>query len=301
MTTTSKKLNLQRNANGMLECRGHIQGEYLIFLPDSALYTIKVVQPAHVTTLHGGVGLTMAKVREVQSVPHLCKLTKRVLRNCWGCKRFQAVAAPRPPAGPLPRDRTKGDNPFSIIGVDFTRPVKYLQQKSKKEQKTYIVVYSCSLIRAVFLELLPSLETGEFIESLKPLMARRGRLTKIYSDNGRTFIAVANWLKKVRKDERLNTFLSTHKITWQFNLSRAPWWGGQFERLNGVMKSAFYKTVGQGQLSWDELIEVLLDIEIVLNNRPLSYAEDDIQLPMLTQCARTAVVSSERKGPLSKE
>ena len=138
------QLNLQRNADGVLECRGHIQGEYPIFLPDSALYTIKVVQPAHVTTLHGGVRLTMAKVCEVQSVPHLRKLTKRVLRNCWGCKRFQAVAAPRPPAGPLPRDRTEGDNPFSIIGVDFTRPVKYLQWKSKKEEKVYIVIYSCS-------------------------------------------------------------------------------------------------------------------------------------------------------------
>ena len=192
MPTTSKKLNLQRNVNGVLECSGHIQEEYPIFLPESSLYTIKVVQPAHVTTLHGAVGLTMAKVHEVQSVPRLRKLTKRVLRNSRGCKRFQAMAAPRPPAGPLPRDRTEGDNPFSVIGVDFTRPVKYLQRKSKKEQKTYIVIYSCSLNRAVFLELLPSLDTGEFIESLKPLIARRGRLTKIYSDSGRTFIAAAN-------------------------------------------------------------------------------------------------------------
>ena len=60
------QLNLRRNADGVLECRGRIQGEYPIFLPDSALYTIKVVQRAHVTTLHGRVGLTMAKVREVQ-------------------------------------------------------------------------------------------------------------------------------------------------------------------------------------------------------------------------------------------
>ena len=144
------------------------------------------------------------------------------------------------------------------------------------------MIYSCSLTRAVFLELLQSLETGEFIKSLKCLITRRGRLTKIYSDNGKTFIATANWLKKVRKDERLNTFPGTHEITWQFNLSRAPWWGGQFERLIGVMKGAFYKTVGQGQLSWDELSGVLLDVEIVLNNRPLSYAEDDIKLPTLT-------------------
>ena len=210
-----------------------------------------------------------------------CSWRRTILQNCWGCKRFQAAAAPRPPAGPLPRDRTEGDNPFSVIGVDFTGPVKYLQWKSKKDQKAYIMIHSCSLTRAVFLELLPSLETGEFIKSLKCLITRRGRLTKIYSYNGKTFIAAANWLKKAHKDERLNTFLGTHKITWQFNLSRAPWWGGQFERLIRVMKGAFYKTVGQGQLSWDELSGVLLDVEIVLINRPLSYT-DDIKLPKLT-------------------
>ena len=58
------------------------------------------------------------------------------------------------------------------------------------------------------------------------------------------------------------------------------------------MKGAFYKTVGQGQLSWDELSEVLLDVEIVLNNRPLSYAEDDIQLPTLTPNALLFIKSN---------
>lgn len=105
--------------------------------------------------------------------------------------------------------------------------MRYLQ-KSKKEQKAYVVIYSCSLTR-VFLELLPSMETGEFIKSLKRLIVRRGRPTKIYSDNRKTFIASANWLKKVSKDEKFNDYLSNHAITWQFNLSHAPWWGGQLE------------------------------------------------------------------------
>lgn len=51
------------------------------------------------------------------------------------------------------------------------------------------------------------------------------------------------------------------------------------------MKAAFYKTVGHGVLSWDELSEVFLDVKITLNNRPLSYMEkwkDDVQLPTLT-------------------
>ena len=85
----------------------------------------------------------------------------------------------------------------------------------------------------------------------------------------------------MRKDEIFNDFLSQQSIIWQFNLSRAPWWGGQFERLIGLMKAAFYKTVGQGLLTWEELTEVLLDIEVTLNNRPLSYLEEDVQLPKL--------------------
>ena len=35
-------------------------------------------------------------------------------------------------------------------------------------------------------------------------------------------------------------------------------------------------------MRWSELEELVLDVEIALNNRPLSYLEDDIQLPLLT-------------------
>ena len=33
---------------------------------------------------------------------------------------------------------------------------------------------------------------------------------------------------------------------------------------------------------WKELQDVLLGVEIALNNRPLQYLEDDIQMPTLT-------------------
>ena len=193
-------------------------------------------------------------------IPRLQKLTKRVVRICSGCKHFQAVAFANPPPAPLTRERTEGTMPFNVIGYDFAGPVKY-RDKRKEEQKAYVVLYSCCLTCGVFLELLPSLETTELIKSLKRLIARRGRPSKIYSDNGQTFVAAAKWLKKVQKDERFHSFLGDQSIIWQFNLSRAPWWGGQFKRLIGLMKSAFYKTVGQGQLSWEELGEVILDVE----------------------------------------
>ena len=55
----------------------------------------------------------------------------------------------------------------------------------------------------------------------------------------------------------------------------------------GVVKWAFYKSIGRASLTWNELEEVLLDVEVALNDRPLSYVEDDVQLPVLTPCAMT--------------
>ena len=276
-----ERLGLQVNNQGLLECRGRLQGHYPIYLPDQHPYTLKLVEDAHQRTLHGGVGLTMARVRQNHWIPRLRRLTKRVIKQCHGCRRFQARAETKPPPGNLPRDRTEGDRPFQTVGVDFAGPITYRVSK-RTQGKAYVILYACSLTRAVYLELTKSMETGEFLQTLKRLIARKGRPEKIYSDNAKTFVAAAQWLKKVQQDEKFHHFLTNQNIKWQFNLSRAPWLGGQFERLVGVVKSALYKAIGNGCLSWTELQDVLLDVEVTLNNRPLGYLEDDIEMPVLT-------------------
>ena len=130
--------------------------------------------------------------------------------------------------------------------------------------------------------LFPDLTTTEFIHGFKMFIARRGRPKKVYSDNGKTFVGAATWLRKLMKEEQLHNWLAEQRIIWQFNLSRAPWWGGQFERMVGLVKQALYKTIGKACLYWKELQEVILSIEMVLNNRPLSYVEEDVQMPILT-------------------
>ncbi len=149
--------------------------------------------------------------------------------------RFRAQSYQKPPPGKLPPTYTKGSTPFQVLGVDFAGPIRY-RSKAKTEKKVYLVLYGCSLTRAVHLELLRSLEVAEFSLSLKRLIARRGRPEVVYSDNATTFKAAAKWLNQAQKDERFNTFLTDRTIEWRFNLSKAPWWGGQFERLVGLFK-----------------------------------------------------------------
>ena len=111
-------VKLQLNQENLLECRDRPQGDYPVHLLDTSLYCLRVVEEAHLQTLHGGVGLTMTKVRSRYWIPKLRKLVKKVRRNCHGCKRFQAMAYAASPPGRLPITRTEEVNPFQVIGVE---------------------------------------------------------------------------------------------------------------------------------------------------------------------------------------
>ena len=133
---TQKALNLQTNASGLLGCHGRIQGKYPVYLPIKAVLTRKLVQKVHCETLHGGVGLTMAAVREQYWVPKLRSLVKSVRSECYGCRRFTATLINAPAPGPLPKDCTGVGAAFEVVGVDFAGPIRYKQSK-KSEQKAY--------------------------------------------------------------------------------------------------------------------------------------------------------------------
>ena len=120
----------------------------------------------------------------------LRQFTKSIIRNCYGCKQHYAVSNPQPKPGPLPKDRSEAAMPFQVIGTDYASPI-YYRTKSKKESKAYILLFSCSLNRAVHLELTPNSTTNEFIKCFKRLIARRGRPETVYSDNAKTFQAAA--------------------------------------------------------------------------------------------------------------
>ena len=124
-------LNLQRNKDGLQGCRGRLPSPYPIYIPDATTFAEKLVQHTHNATLHGEVGLTMAKIREEHWIPCLRCLAKKVIRQCYGCKRFQAVALAAPPPGLSPPERTEGSSPFEVVGVDFAGPIKYRRRKGK--------------------------------------------------------------------------------------------------------------------------------------------------------------------------
>ena len=65
--------------------------------------------------------------------------------------------------------------------------------------------------------------------------------------------------------------MAERQIKWSFNLAKASWMGGFFERLVRSVKSSLKKVIGQAKLAQDELNTVIVEIEATLNSRPLTY------------------------------
>ena len=83
----------------------------------------------------------------------------------FGCKRFQITAFANPLPGALPLDRTVGNRAFQVIGVDYAGPLYYRISRTK-EEKAYILLFSCSLTRAIHLQPLKEQTTKEFKDRL---------------------------------------------------------------------------------------------------------------------------------------
>ena len=94
-----KQLNLVKNYNEVYECQDRIQGDYPNYIPRNSKLAEKTVLHFHKKTLHGGVVLTMTTMRGQYWIPKLRQLTKRIIRNCYGCKRYNIKPYDTPPPG----------------------------------------------------------------------------------------------------------------------------------------------------------------------------------------------------------
>lgn len=119
-----------------------------------------------------------------------------------------------------------------------------------------------------------TLSTDGFLECFRRFIARRGRPTCVYSDNGTNFVGAVNVLKRLNW-EKIARSTSVLEIKCVFNPPSAPWWGGWRERMVGVLKVILRKVLGRACLTYESLITILCDAESIINSRPLTYVSED--------------------------
>ena len=129
--------------------------------------------------------------------------------------------------------------------------------------KAYILLFTCAATRSVHIELCPSLSGSCLIRCLKRFISRRGKFNMAISDNFQTFISDA-----------LKQLLAFEGIKWTHILPKSPWWGALYERLIRIIKESLRKCVGRARFTYEELETVLVEIEMVINSRPLTLYEE---------------------------
>ncbi|XP_055947026.1 uncharacterized protein LOC129980670 [Argiope bruennichi] len=239
-----------------------------ILLPSKHDVIGKLIFEKHVELSHAGIQILMSSLRENYWILKSRKTIRQVIRNCVICQRFSS----RPlevASAPLPEDRVRDAYVFEVVGVDLCGPL-YLKNKSK----CWAVLFTCAVYRAVHIELVTSLSTDSFILALRRFISRRGRPATIYSDNGTNLVGTSNELKSVDW-VKIQEYASVKEILWKFNPPSAPWWGGFWESLIGMLKSILRKILGKASLQFEELYTVLCDAEGIINSRPLTYLSED--------------------------
>jgi len=273
---------------GIVRCRGRMCNADLddearepVLLPKGHRVTELIILNCHKRVHHSGLRATLAELRSKYWVPRGRQIVKTILNQCNVCKRHEGKPYSAPPTADLPHFRVRQDHPFSKIGVDFAGPL-YVKGTKGNMTKVYIVLFTCCVTRAVHLDLVDSLDAKTFLLSLRRFTSRRGSPTLIVSDNAKTFQASSKSLKKLFENEDVRAYCDQNRIEWRFNLPKAPWWGGFFERMVGTVKRCLRKVLGSARLKYDELLTCLVEIEGTINSRPLTYEYDDAGVEFLT-------------------
>ncbi|XP_038117337.1 uncharacterized protein LOC119769362 [Culex quinquefasciatus] len=277
--------------DGLLRVGGRIKQAFVpydsrhqILMPAKHPVTESFIRYEHVKNLHVGQKGLLALIRQRFWPMNVKTTIRKVIRGCVTCFRVNPMKTAQL-MGDLPSYRVQPAPAFFHTGVDFAGPflIKSLTAARRPMMtKGYVSLFVCMSTRAIHLELVSSLTTDAFLAALRRFTGRRGLVNKMHSDNATNFVGSETELERLAKlfaeeqhIERVEEFCSSHGITWSFIPPRSPHFGGIWEAGVKSVKHHLKRVVGNQKLTFEELTTVLVQIEAVLNSRPLTPCSDD--------------------------
>lgn len=281
------KLSPFLDDDGILCSRGRIGKsdvgdviKYPIILSNKSRVTHLVIMAYHHGNFHEGINHLRNALRERFWIIKARSIIRKITRKCMFCKKRNAIPSP-PIMGDLPDVRVRGKPPcFYATGVDYFGPIQV--RKFRKTEKRYGCLFICMATKAIHLEVAHSLDTSSFIQALRRFIGRRGKPHIMYSDNGTNFVGAERELREGIQgwnQETIADALLQENVKWQFNPPGAPHFGGLWEANVKSVKRAMYAILAKEQVVLtDEVLQtVLVEVEALLNSRPLTPLSDDIE------------------------
>lgn len=253
-----------------------------VLLDASHHLTKLIFRREHLRNLHAGPQLLLGVIRDYVWPINGRRLARQTVRSCFKCRRFQAKSL-EPMMGNLPSQRVTPTFPFTTVGIDFAGPFFMLNRKGRgaKLIKGYLCLFVCLTYKCLHLEAVTDLSKDAFIMTFRRFVARRGRPTEVFCDNGRNFVAGAKELNNFlnMNADALSDFASGEGIKFVFSPSYAPHFGGIWEA--GVKSAKYHlkRVMGNSHLTFEELSTLFAQVESILNSRPLypmSSTPDDL-------------------------
>ena len=279
-----RQLRLFLDKSVLLRCGGRIHNapttelaKFPYLLPGKHSLTRLIIHTTHEKQLHGGVNSMLTALRQRYWIPSARQVTRRLLQQCVVCKKVNGKPYQVPDPPPLVKERMQNTQPFEFTGVDFTGALYVRNQGG--ESKIYVCLFTGAVSRAVHLEIVTDLTVETFLQAFRRFSSHKSLPRLLISDNASTYMSAAEELQQLFNSSLLTENIHRKGVMWRFIPKRAPWYGGFWERLIGLTKTALKKVLGRTFATLSSLQTLIVEVEAILNDHPLTYVSPDERDP----------------------
>ena len=279
-----KKLDPILNHDGVLVAGGRLAHstlpdamKYPIILPYDHILSTLLIRDIH-ARCHLGREWILSLTRKKYWIIKGRSLVYKVVSDCITCKRLFSKTCVQKMAN-LPEPRVNFDkNAFDNVSVDCFGP--FHVKRGRREYKRYGCIFTCLNIRAIHIEKLDDLECDTYINSMRRFIARRGKPSKMFSDNGTNFTSAEAELRRAVKQldiKAIEKYCTFQEIEWFFHPPTASHMNGACERMiRTVRKVLTGMLTDKCRLTDDILNTLFAEVEGIINHRPLTKVSDDV-------------------------
>ena len=275
-------LNLFLDSNDLIRSKGRLDKCLKlspdqcnpVLLPKFSLYTKLIILDCHKNCKHLGVSSTISNIRKSGYwIPQIRSIVKSVLSKCILCKKMNSLAFKYPKPTNYFKPKVNFVKPFLHTGMDFTGHI--FVKLGDSLVKMYLLVFTCLNIRAVHLELVPSMSCKDFLLAFVRFCNSCCIPECIYSDNASSFLLAMGIISKSHVDNDFTSYLVRNSIRHIKIPLYSAWVGSAWERMIRTIKSSLHKVIGRKHVDYFNLITVLSEIQHAINSRPLTYVDSD--------------------------